>query len=96
MFLLTASRPYPSSAQSGGDCGAGREGSERATLYTNLAVVHVLRGDAPQATSYVRRALEEQPSCRQALLCCVYLELLAGRTDVAVEILKKQRAPLTK
>lgn len=93
--LDSVRNPYSSMAQHSAG-GAGREGSERATLYTNLAVVHVLRGDAPQATGYVRRALEEQPSCRQALLCCVYLELQAGRTEVAVEILKKQRAPVAK
>jgi len=93
--LDSVRNPYSSMAQQSVG-GTGREGSERATLYTNLAVVHVLRGDAPQATGYVRRALEEQPSCRQALLCCVYLELQAGRTEVAVEILKKQRAPVAK
>jgi len=73
--------------------GQGGATSDRATLYTNLAVVHALKGDVSTAGGYVRRALEEQPTSRQALLCSVYLELHAGRSDAAVEILKKQRQP---
>jgi len=67
-------------------------GSGRATLYTNLAVVYILRGDVGHAASYVQEALTQEPDGRQTLLCCVYLELHAGRTESALELLKKHRA----
>ena len=65
----------------------------RTTLYTNLAVVHALQGDTKAAESYAQQALGQQPDNRQAMLCCVYLELAGGRTDAALELLKKQRMP---
>ena len=40
----------------------GTPSTDRGTLYTNLAVVHVLKGDVASASGYVRRALDEQPS----------------------------------
>jgi len=87
-----------------GPANAGREGvgaveavmaadgnAARATLYTNLAVVHILQGGVKQAESYVQQALTLQPDCRQTILCAVYLEIHAGRMDGALDLLKKQR-----
>jgi len=96
----TGAEPPPSDGE-GVDCvrnpysqvgnGGAGAGAARATLYANLAVVHILRGDVEQATSYVQQALTQQPDSRQALLCCVYLELRAGRNEAALELLKKHR-----
>ena len=71
-------------------------GAARATLYTNLAVVHTLQGDTKSAEGYAQQALSQQPANRRALLCCVYLELAGGRTEAAIELLKKQRMPQSK
>ena len=68
-------------------------GASRATLYTNLAVVHILRGNTKEATQYVHQALSQQPDCRQALLCYIYLEIAAGRAESALELLKRHRSP---
>jgi hypothetical protein len=76
-----------------GSASGGGSGAARAALYTNLAVVHVLQGDAKLAANYAAQALSEQPDNRQTLLCCVYLELAGGRTEAAIELLKKQRLP---
>ena len=86
--------PYsPLRAGGGGAGGRGgvATGGGRAALYTNLAVVHVLQGKAEQAENYVAQALSEQPDCRAALLCNVYLALRSGHTDAAIDLLKKQR-----
>ena len=56
-------------------------------------MVHILRGDTKAATSYISQALAQQPDCPQALLCSVYLELHAGHSDVALQILKRHRHP---
>lgn len=86
--------PYsPLGATAAAATSGGGGGAARATLYTNLAVVHVLQGDAKSAESYAQQALQQQPDNRQALLCCVYLELAGGRTEAAIELLKKQRMP---
>ena len=71
----------------------GGAGPARATLYTNLAVVHVLQGDTKGAEDYVHQALSQQPDNRQAMLCCAYIELSAGRIEGAIDLLKKQRLP---
>jgi len=80
----------PYSLLLGASAGGGQVAA-RATLYANLAVVHALRGDRAQACDYAQQALRAQPDCRQALLCSVYLELQAGRTESALELLKKHR-----
>jgi CCR4-NOT transcription complex subunit 10 len=84
--------PYsPFSALPAG--GSGASGGARATLYTNLAVVHVLQGNTKQAEECCQQALSQQPDCRQALLCSVYLSLQRGQTEAALDLLKKQRRP---
>jgi len=87
--------PVQAPAGAGGAAGgaAGAGGTARAVLYTNLAVVHVLQRDTRQARAYVTKALEASADCQRALLCLVYLELEEGRTESAVELLKKQRLP---
>mmetsp|Transcript_776 Transcript_776/g.2090 ORF Transcript_776/g.2090 Transcript_776/m.2090 type:complete len:621 (+) Transcript_776:337-2199(+) len=96
----TGAEPPPAADGEGLDCVrnpystvSAQPGSARATLYTNLAVVHILRSDTKQAAIYVQQALSHQPDLRQALLCCAWLELHAGRTDKALELLKKHRPP---
>ena len=68
--------------------------SARAILYTNLATVHLLRGDRKQATQYVEQALSLQPDSRQALLCLVYLELQSGE-DPCLNLCLLHSAPRT-
>ena len=80
--------PIPTTAAGGGGGEAGR-----GALYTNLAVVHILAGDRKSAESYAQQAFGAQPENRQTQLCCVYLELAGGRTEAALELLKKQRMP---
>uniref|UniRef100_A0A7S4BQF3 CCR4-NOT transcription complex subunit 10 n=1 Tax=Chrysotila carterae TaxID=13221 RepID=A0A7S4BQF3_CHRCT len=65
----------------------------RAVLYSNLASVQVLQGQLAQAEQCVRMALMLQPKQHTALLCLVYIELRNGRTDAALDILKRQRLP---
>lgn len=86
------SAPAPGSQQQPATKPPGAVAS-RAILYANLATVHLLRQDTQQAMQYVQQALAIQPDSRQALLCLVYLELAAGNTDRAVDVLKKQRVP---
>ena len=70
--------------------------ASKAMLYTNLAVVSILRGESDAAPGYVAQALEAQPDQRQALLCSIYLELKAGHNDVALELIYKFRRPVPK
>jgi len=85
--------PYSPLGKTAAEAGGGGGGSARATLYTNLAVVYILQGDAKAAESYAQQALGQQPDNRRTQLCCAYLELAAGRTEAALELLKKQRLP---
>ena len=94
--------PLPS-ATSGGGSAAGAEGGAggpagggRVALYTNLAVVHCLQNNLQQAEGYLQQALSLDPGSHQALLCSVYIELRGGRTEAAVELIKKQRRPVGK
>jgi Tfp pilus assembly protein PilF len=65
--------------------------SPAASLYSNLASVHVLRGDMEQAHAFVNQALSLDPTCRTALTALVYLNLREGRVAVALDVIKKQR-----
>lgn len=65
----------------------------RSVLYSNLATVYVLKGELKQAQAYVHQALTLQPKNQMAMLCLIYLELRAGNTDAALDILKRQRLP---
>ena len=90
----TVRNPYSPLGATGASAGGGGGETGRGALYTNLAVVHILAGDTKSAESYAQQALGAQPENRQTQLCCVYLELAGGRTEAAIELLKKQRLPM--
>lgn len=79
--------PVPQSAQ------AASHAAARAVLHANLATVHIMQGDLPQASQCAHKALELQPDSRNALLCLVYLEIRGGNLDAAREILTKHVVP---
>ena len=65
----------------------------RSMLHTNLATVHILSGDLKQASQCAQKALELQPSSRNALICLVYLEIRGGNLEAARQIMTKQVVP---
>ena len=65
----------------------------RSMLHTSLATGHILSGDLKQASQCAQKALELQPSSRNALICLVYLEIRGGNLEAARQIMTKQVVP---
>jgi CCR4-NOT transcription complex subunit 10 len=63
----------------------------RATLYLNMATVHILQDNLGHASAAVSQALAINPSCSNALLTAAYLEMRKGKTDVGLQILRRRR-----
>ncbi|KAL3694248.1 hypothetical protein R1sor_007899 [Riccia sorocarpa] len=63
----------------------------RASLYINLAAVHVMQGDLSQAQQWASQAVAISPSNPLAVLAVVYVELLRGRREEALSMLKHCR-----
>ncbi|KAL2633465.1 hypothetical protein R1flu_004944 [Riccia fluitans] len=63
----------------------------RASLYVNLAAIHVMQGDLSLAQQWASQAVAIAPSNPVAVLAVVYVELLRGRRDEALSTLKHCR-----
>lgn len=63
----------------------------RASLYVNLAAVHVMQGDLSQAQQWASQAVAIAPANPLAVLAVVYVELLKGRREEALSMLKHCR-----
>lgn len=63
----------------------------RASLFVNLAMVHVMCGDLSQAHHSAMQAVSITPASPSAVLSVVYVNLLQGRTQEAVALLKHCR-----
>ncbi|KAI5066951.1 hypothetical protein GOP47_0017479 [Adiantum capillus-veneris] len=55
----------------------------RASLFVNLAMVHVMLNDFPQANHFAMQAASIIPANPIAVLCVVYVNLVQGRTEEA-------------
>lgn len=63
----------------------------RASLFVNLAMVFVMQGDLSQAHQLAMQAMSITPANPLAVLSVVYVELVQGRTQEAVALLKHCR-----
>eukprot|EP00250_Pteridium_aquilinum_P010179 c19199_g1_i1 orf=90-2777(+) len=63
----------------------------RASLFVNLAMVHVMLRDLPQAHHFAMQAVSITPANPLAVLCVVYVNLVQGRIQEAVALLKHCR-----
>ncbi|KAH7302184.1 hypothetical protein KP509_23G060100 [Ceratopteris richardii] len=63
----------------------------RASLFVNLAMVHVMLHDLAQAQHFATQAMSIMPANPIAVLCVVYVNLVQGRTREAISLLKHCR-----
>ncbi|CAM6122213.1 unnamed protein product [Calypogeia fissa] len=63
----------------------------RSSLYVNLAAVYVMQGDLAQARQWATQAVAITPANPLAVLAVVYVDLLSGQREDAINMLKRCR-----